>query len=127
MANATNCGTACSLDTGKTVRSGPDVGRSVLGGFVGTVAITLMMYFVAPLMMGMKMDIAEMLGSMLGGSWWAGLMMHFVNGTIVFPLIYVFAISGRLPGGPTLKGTAWGAVLWILAQVVVMPMMGAGF
>lgn len=60
--------------------------RAALGGFVGTLAMTAMMYLVAP-MMGLHMDIAAMLGSMLDGSWPAGLMMHFVNGTVIFPAI----------------------------------------
>lgn len=105
----------------------PDVGRAVLGGFAGTILITLMMYFVAPMMTGAPMDIAAMLGSMLGGSWIAGMTLHFINGTVIFPLIYVFALYGVLPGGPTVKGTIWGLVLWLLAQIMVMPMMGGGF
>jgi uncharacterized membrane protein YagU involved in acid resistance len=103
-----------------------NVGRSVLGGFVGTLVMTTMMYMVGP-MMGLKMDIAQMLGSMLGNNWWAGMMMHFVNGTIIFPLIYAYLLYQWLPGGPTIKGTTWGIVLWLVAQTIVMPMMGGGF
>jgi uncharacterized membrane protein YagU involved in acid resistance len=55
------------------------------------------------------------------------MMMHFVNGTIIFPLIYAYLLYGWLPGSPTARGTAWGVILWVLAQVVVMPMMGGGF
>src|SRR5262249_6213568 len=120
-------GSVCSVETTRPCCAGPDIARAILGGFVGTVAITLVMYFVAPLMVGTKMDIAGMLGSMLGDSWWAGLGMHFVNGTIVFPLIYAFVLCNALPGGSALKGITWGVILWVLAQVVVMPMMGAGF
>lgn len=104
----------------------PNIGRSMLGGLVGTAMMTLMMYFVAP-MMGLNMDIAAMLGSMLGGSWAAGMAMHFVNGTVIFPLIYAYVLYGFLPGSPAVKGAAWGVVLWLLAQAVVMPMMGGGF
>lgn len=100
--------------------------RSLLGGLVGTAVMTAMMYVVAP-MMGLHMDIAEMLGSMLGHNWMAGMMMHFVNGTIIFPLIYGYLLYAWLPGGPMVKGTAWGVILWLLAQGMVMPMMGAGF
>jgi hypothetical protein len=103
----------------------PTFARAALGGFVGTVAMTAMMYFVAP-RMGLNMDIAAMLGSMLGGSWAAGLMMHFLNGTVIFPAIYVSALYGRLPGSPVARGMAWGVALWLLAQAVVMPMMGGG-
>jgi uncharacterized membrane protein YagU involved in acid resistance len=99
--------------------------RAVVGGFVGTLAMTAMMYGVAP-MMGIKMDIAAMLGSMLGGSWAAGMMMHFINGSLIFPAIYVYVLYERLPGSPMVKGTTWGVVLWLVAQTVVMPMMGAG-
>ena len=33
---------------------------------------------------------------------------------------------GTLPGSPAVRGTAWGVALWLVAQTVVMPMMGAG-
>ena len=98
-------------------------GRAALGGFVGMLAMTAMMYMVAP-MMGLHMDIAAMLGKALGVGWAAGLVMHFVNGTLIFPAVYVLASS--LPGGPVVKGTMWGVILWLIAQLVVMPMMGAG-
>ena len=103
----------------------PTFARAVLGGFVGTLAMTAMMYVVAP-MMGLRIDIAAMLGSMLGGSWAAGLMMHFLNGAVIFPAIYIYALYARIPGSAAIKGTTWGVVLWLMAQVVVMPMMGGG-
>jgi uncharacterized membrane protein YagU involved in acid resistance len=103
----------------------PTFTRAALGGLVGTLAMTAMMYVVAP-MMGLRLDIAAVLGSMLGGSWTAGLMMHFVNGAVVFPAIYVFALYAHLPGTPAVRGTVWGVALWLVAQTVVMPMMGAG-
>ena len=103
----------------------PTLARAVLGGFVGTMAMTAMMYVVGP-MMGLHMDIAAMLGSMLGGRWAAGMMMHVLNGTLIFSAIYVYALYARLPGSPVIKGTTWGVALWLMAQVVVMPMMGGG-
>ena len=104
----------------------PTFARAALGGFIGTLVMTMMMYVVAP-MMGLHMDIAALLGSMLGGSWSAGLMMHFVNGTVIFPAIYAYALYAHLPGSPAIRGTIWGVVLWLIAQTMVMPMMGAGF
>ena len=103
----------------------PTLSRAVLGGLAGTAAMTAMMYLVAP-MMGLRMDIAAMLGSMLGGSWLAGMMMHFVNGAVIFPAIYAYALYHRVPGSPAITGTAWGVALRLVAQTVVMPMMGAG-
>ena len=103
----------------------PNVTRLVLGGLVGTMAMTAMMYMVAP-MMGVRMDIAAMLGSMLGGSWAAGMAMHVINGTVLFPLVYGYLLVSRLPGPPLLRGALWGVVLWLIAQTMVMPMVGAG-
>lgn len=104
----------------------PNVWRAILGGFVGTLAITWLMYQGGPMLGMMKMDIAASLGKMLGGSWALGMTMHFIDGTIIFPLIYTYLLFRFLPGIPTLKGTEWGVILWLLAQLVVMPMMGGG-
>lgn len=65
--------------------------------------------------------------SMLENSWTAGMMMHVANGTVVFPLIYALVLFPALPGGAAMKGMGWGVILWLVAQAVVMPMMGAGF
>jgi hypothetical protein len=102
-----------------------NIARAALGGLVGTLAMTAMMYMVGP-MMGLHMDIAALLGSVLGGSWAAGLVLHLVNGTLIFPAIYAYALAGMLPGSPAIKGAIWGIVLWVVAQVLVMPMMGGG-
>lgn len=104
----------------------PNPWKSMLGGFVGTGFMTLLMYFVAPLMLSEPMDVAAMLSGMLGISWTMGMALHFINGTIIFPLIYAYLLYRVLPGQPWLKGAWWGVILWFLAQVVVMPMAGAG-
>lgn len=100
--------------------------NAIVGGVVGTAVMTLMMYFVAPMMLGRPMDVAAMLSTVLGGSWIFGMLMHLMNGIVIFPLLYVYLLFGILPGQPWLKGTIWGLVLWFLLQVVVMPMMGGG-
>ena len=107
------------------MRTHPVLARAILGGFIGTLAMTAMMYLVAP-MMGLRMDIAAMLGSMLGMGWAVGMMMHVVNGSVIFPVIYTFVLYGRLPGSPVTRGLLWGVALWLAAQIVVMPMMGGG-
>lgn len=102
-----------------------NVSRVLLGGFIGTLAITFLMYIGGPMMGLAQMDIAAMLGGMLGG-WTMGMAMHVLNGTVIFPLIYAYLLFGKLPGAPYLKGIQWGLALWLMAQLVVMPMMGAG-
>jgi hypothetical protein len=99
--------------------------RTLAGGFVGTLVMTGLMYAVAP-MMGVRMDIAGMLGSMLGGNWTAGLVAHLMNGTLIFPLFYSSLLERRLPGSAAVRGTLFGVGLWLVAQLLVMPMVGAG-
>lgn len=103
----------------------PKIASALLGGFAGTAVMTLMLYMVAPLM-GVRMDIAGSLGQMLGGSWALGLVMHFMNGSVIFSLIYSLLLYRTLPGGPVAKGIAWGMALWLIAQLMVVPMMGGG-
>jgi hypothetical protein len=102
----------------------PILGRAILGGVVGTAAMTMLMYVVAP-MMGVHMDIAAMLGTMLGG-WVAGFFAHLMNGVIVFPLLYALLIYRVLRGSPVVRGTLFGVSLWLMAQLFVLPIMGAG-
>ena len=104
----------------------PNLGKAILGGFAGTVAMTVMMYFVAPMMLGGPMDVAAALGDRLGGSWAMGMLMHLINGTVIFPLAFAYVLYRVLPGAPWLKGTTWGLVLWFVLQAVVTPMMGGG-
>ncbi len=101
--------------------------KAILGGAVGTVVMTLMMYFVAPMMLGHPMDVAAMLGSVLGGSWMMGMVMHLLDGSVIFPLIYGYLLYRVLPGDPWVKGTIFGLILWFLSQALVTPMMGGGF
>jgi hypothetical protein len=103
----------------------PNLVRTLLGGLVGTIALTLMMYKVAPMMTGRTMDIAGMLGQMLGG-WAMGMAMHLIDGIVIFPLVYALLLYRFLPGPPFAKGMVWGVVLWLIAQLMVLPMMGAG-
>jgi Thiol:disulfide interchange protein len=108
--------------------------KAVLGGFIATLAMTMMMY-AAPMMGMPKMDLAGMLASMfsggqppqaMSGMWWMGMLIHFINGSVVFALIYAYVLYGWLAGSPWLRGLTLGLILWFLAQVMVMPMMGAG-
>jgi len=104
----------------------PDLKKAVYGGVAGTIAMTMMALWVAPLMTGMPMDIAAMLGGMVGGLT-MGWVAHILMGVIVFPLAYVFIFYGFLPGSALVRGLIFGVLLWVAAVVVVMPMAGAGF
>ena len=102
----------------------PNVGRAIAGGFVGTILLTVMMRFVAPMMTGQKMDVAGKLGDMTGMGRIAGMIMHFLVGSVVFALIYAFLFFRFLPGAPWQKGLLSGVIFWLGLETVMMPMIG---
>lgn len=105
----------------------PNIGKAIAGGFLGTLLLTLMMRFVAPMMTGQKMDVAATLGRMTGTGPIAGMVMHFLIGSVVFALVYVFVLYRILPGAPLLKGVLSGVIFWLGLEIFMTPMMGGGF
>jgi hypothetical protein len=79
----------------------------------------------APLMGMPKMPLGEMLGNVLHIGSAAGWAMHVVIG-LVLALIYAAWFAARLPGGPALRGAIYGFGVFLVAQLVVTPMMGGG-
>ena len=100
--------------------------RALAGGFVGTVLFTLMGMFVAPKVIGQPMDVAALIAPLLGGSHTAGVIAHFVTGTIVFPIAYLVLGIRWLPGPGWLRGALFLIPLYLVAMVVVMPFLGQG-
>ena len=100
--------------------------RALVGGFVGTVLFTLMGMFVAPKVIGQPMDVAALIAPVLGGSHTAGLIAHFVTGTMIFPIAYLVLGIRWLPGPGWLRGALFLIPLYLGAMVVVMPFLGQG-
>ncbi|MBI2954864.1 MAG: hypothetical protein HYY30_11160 [Chloroflexi bacterium] len=108
------------------VVGGVNIVRALLAGFVGTVAITILMY-AGPVMGFPRMDIATMLGTMFvsdpSAAFIPGLMMHFMIG-LILALGYAFLFASWLPGRPWVRGALYGLVPFLMANAIVMPMMG---
>ncbi len=98
------------------------VGRAVVAGLAGTLAMTAVGVWVAPLMGIPAMNPAQMLADQMGGVALLGWAAHLMIG-IILALIYAL-VAHRLPGPPALRGALYGIAPFLLAQIVVMPMMG---
>ena len=99
-----------------------DFGRAAMAGMIGTVVMTVVGLFVAPMMGMPPMNPAEMLAGQMGGNMAIGWVAHFMIGVI---LAVIFAqVGGALPGSAIVRGALFGIAPWLLAQVAVMPMMG---
>lgn len=98
-------------------------GRAVVGGVAGTVVMTVVGVFVAPMMGMPPMNPAEMLAGSMGGIMILGWGGHFAIG-IALAIIYAAIAASALPGPPAVRGAVFGLAPWLLAQLAVMPMMG---
>jgi len=87
--------------------------RAISGGLAGTVVFTLMMRFLAPEMIGHPMDIATVLGTFTGLGTPAGVVMHFLLGTLGFAIGFVI-VGPYLPGPGWLRGVIFMAGVWFL-------------
>lgn len=103
----------------------PNIPRAVAGGVLGTLVMTMVGVYVAPMMGIPPMNPANMLAGQMGGSAALGWAGHLMIG-IVLSLIYVTVALSRLPGPAVVRGALFSLAPWLTAQIVVMPMMGMG-
>lgn len=96
--------------------------RAVAGGLVGTLVMTAVGLWVAPMMGIPRMNPADMLAGAAGGNVLIGWLGHLAIG-VTLALIYA-VVAVRIPGPPAVRGALYGLAPWLLAMVAVMPMMG---
>lgn len=99
--------------------------RVVGAGVVATLVMTAVGLFVAPMMGMPAMNPAEMLAGPMGGFLALGWAAHLMIG-VTLGLIYAALVAEHLPGQPAVRGTVFSLAPWLMAQLVVMPMMGMG-
>ncbi|MDT8324779.1 MAG: DUF2938 family protein [Bacteroidota bacterium] len=97
---------------------------AIVAGIAGTAVMSVMMA-IAPMMGLPPMNVPSMLSNFMGMPLFLGWVMHFMVGSILAVQYAAFA-SSRLPGPPVLRGMLFGLAPWLMAQVIVNPMMGAG-
>lgn len=97
---------------------------AVIAGVAGTIAMTVVGVWVAPLMGIPAMNPANMLAMAMGGSLLLGWVGHLMIGSIL-ALIYA-TVGGSLPGSAVVGGAVYSIAPWLMAQIVVIPMMGMG-
>jgi uncharacterized membrane protein YagU involved in acid resistance len=102
-----------------------DMTRVIAAGLVGTLVMTGVGLYVAPMMGMPPMNPATMLAGAMGGMAILGWAAHLMIGTVL-ALIYAAVALTRLPGPPVARGALFSIAPWLLAQVMVMPMMGMG-
>jgi Predicted periplasmic/secreted protein len=108
------------------------VKRAVAAGMIGTGVLTAL-WLVEPSIGLPRIAVGQILSTFMSvsvahlrvgatGGWIA----HFMVG-IVFALLYAWRLADRLAGPSLRRGALFGAILFVLAQCVFMPLVGAGF
>ena len=71
------------------------------------------------------MPIGKMLAEFMGFPEALGWIAHFMIGTVL-AVIYALVFAAKLPGSALMRGAIYGLFPWLLSQIMVNPMMGAG-
>lgn len=98
--------------------------QGLIGGLAAVAAMTMLM-LIAPKMGLPDMNIGQMLGGFMGFSAAIGWTIHVMIG-VIWAMIYVFFVRGKLSFRPAAKGMLFSFIPWLLMQLIVMPMMGMG-
>lgn len=103
--------------------------KVITAGIAATAVMSIVTVMVAPMMGMPKMDFGTMLGTnnpMMAMPYMAGWIIHFVVG-IVLTVIYASIFLNKLSGSYTVRGIIFAMIPFIIAQSMMMPMMGNGF
>lgn len=85
--------------------------RAVVAGIVGTLVMTAIGVWVAPMLGLPRMNPAEMVAESMGGQLALGWVAHLLIG-VVLAVIYGF-VAGRLPGPPPVRGALFALAPWL--------------
>jgi len=96
------------------------VAKAMVGGLLGTLLQTIMVYGVAPMIAGQSMDGVAITGHPCAPS----LLAHLLSGSVIFPLGYVWLSPRAFSGPPVLQGMFWAGLIWFVAEVIMAPMLG---
>jgi uncharacterized membrane protein YagU involved in acid resistance len=95
--------------------------KSIIAGLLGAAAMSLI-GALAPLMGMPEMNVPKMLAMTMGTPLIVGWAAHLMIGTVL-ALSYAVIFYKRIPGNGAVKGLIFSLIPWLMAQVLVMPMM----
>ncbi len=98
--------------------------RAVFAGIVATAVMSLLMVM-APMMGLPRMSLPGMIATWTGVPIVLGWVIHFGVGSVL-AVLYAGLFAAHLHGPGPVRGMLYALLPWIVAGVVVMPMMGIG-
>lgn len=111
--------------------------NAILAGLIATIIMTALMMLAKSMgvmrMMGVKMDLPGMLGSMVYGKeatgmkvMLTGLIMHLVTGSLLGGVFGYFVAQDVFFQATIKSAVVFSIIPWLIMVFVVLPMMGKG-
>jgi uncharacterized membrane protein YagU involved in acid resistance len=107
-------------------------GRAVAAGLVGTAVMTVLL-LIEPSVGLPKIAMGQIVSTSLGLASASlaigptlGWIIHFLVG-VLLAVIYAAFFASRLPGSAVVRGLIYGGLVFLLAQLIFMPLAGIGF
>lgn len=95
--------------------------KSIIAGVLGTLAMTVFAAM-APLMGMPEMNVPKMLSGTMGLPVFFGWAAHFMVG-IILAISYALIFYNWFKGSGVVRGMKFSLIPWLMAQIIVMPMM----
>jgi Family of unknown function (DUF6789) len=108
--------------------------RAILAGLIATLVVSIL-FFMSPLFGVTRPDAVSLLGTTYVGAKLhtdqtaieiLGLFFQVIVGAVIVALIYPHLFP-YLPGRGVQKGICLGVLLWLVGQIVTVPLLGGGF
>lgn len=99
-----------------------DFFRAILGSLLGLLGMTALGMWIAPAMGMPRMNPAALLATKMQDNLTLGWIAHIMIG-IILGIIYAL-IQHYFPGPAAMRGALFSVIPWLIAQVMLMPMMG---
>jgi hypothetical protein len=95
-------------------------------GLLATIVLSLLMAMKSAMGVMPELDVARMLGAMMGTGATGGWLAHFAIGTIAWGGLFAL-LEGTLPGQSRwIHGIVFGVAAWLIMMIAVMPMAEKG-
>ena len=109
-----------------------NLSRAVASGIIATASMTALL-LIEPAIGLPEIAIGQLLSTSLSVttahlsfSPAVGWLAHFIVGSI-WAVLFGAVFVSRLPGSPLVQGLIYGALIFLVAQALFMPMVSAGF
>jgi hypothetical protein len=101
--------------------------RGVVAGFIATTVISLILVLKEVTRILYGLDLFGLLTGVFNAPEWAGWVMHYIVGAVVYGGLFA-ALAPRLPGATcVIRGIVFAIGMWLVMQLVVLPLAGANF